>query len=97
MTLQPDTDGAPDPVANLEGRDALLLHVLDGAAVGPLADIGQRLQRPAGEQPFGLARRQVERPAAGRQRRPRPAVEGRLGHERVGQPVPQAGIGVDFR
>jgi len=97
MALQPDADRARDAVADLQRRSALLLHVLDGPAVGALADMGQRLQRPAREQPLGLARRQVERPAAGPQGRPRPAVEGRLGHERVGQPVPQAGVGVDFR
>ena len=97
MALQPDADGGLDAVADLEREHALRLHVPHRAPVGQFAGMGQNLDRPAGKQPVDLARRQVELPAGRRQRRAGPALEGRLGGDRIGQPVAQGGVGVGRR
>ena len=67
----------------------------DGAAGRrACAEIGQDLDRPAREQPVGLARRQLQPARGGRQGRPGPALEHGLGRHGVGQTVAQRGVGV---
>ena len=88
MALEPDADGGLDAVADLQAGDALLLHVLDRAQVGALADMGQQPDRPAGEQPVGLAGRQrragatrpAGRPGSSPRRRPRKPLRRPAGH-----------------
>ena len=94
MPFQPDADGAFYAVANLERAHAFLLHVLDGAEIGALAEMGQELDRAAGKQPVGLAGGQVQPPRPGGQCCPGPAVERGLGRHGIGQAVAQAGVRV---